>query len=734
MAFKDNKLGFIDIKRISKKRKVLKYAEKELKKHFVGIDSQIERVIRSIETWYCCPELLTKPVIICLFGPTGVGKSDLVRRLVKLLGFRDRFCEIELINKGRTSRNYGYENSISSVLSQNPKIESGEPSILLLDEMQNFRALDEDGRELAEYKFRDVWSLLSDGKLSCDVEITYLLEMLWNFDKKERKQKQKDKKIQAVTKQLSMKLQKFSNDITGDDIHDDGDTNGDTNDDIYDNNPETCGHLINPVPKNKDESDDSAGSIEPSSSVLKSLQEGAEEAGMGSHEDTEFDDTFELSYYSLSHFRKSLKLQESIQEIATWSIAKKKQKILDAMNDPSFYEDTDYTKTLIFVSGNIDEAYQLIASKTDDIDIDADIFHELSRKINVLDIKKALSKRFKPEQIARFGNNYVIYPSLSKKSYEIIIRRKIAEIEKNIYNNYGIKMDIDDTMLNFIYQNGVFPAQGTRPVFSTISEIIESPLPDFLLGILTKGNETAKMYYEHQKICIKSAGYILKRSYFGDVDKLREQKNRNVNKKTLASVHEAGHATIYAHLFKLAPPQLTASPAAQNVGGFIGTHTDCGSKQLLEDKICSVLAGTIAEKIVFGEENATYGGHDDLREATRQAALMIRRYSMNSINSCVGSESKSDVVNTDMTGTSKIVEEVIARLTERTKDLITKNKDLLIGIANHLINHNTILPSDFKKLCGEHGLKINIRKIEDVICPDYITKYSRYQKKCQKTK
>lgn len=725
MAFKNNKSNFIDIKRISEKRKVLKYAEKELKKHFVGIDNQIERVIRSVETWYCCPELLTKPVIICLFGLTGVGKSDLVRRLVKILGFRDRFCEIELINKGRMGRNFGYESSIASVLSQNPKIESGKPSILLLDEIQNFRALDEDGRELAEYKFRDVWSLLSDGKLPSDLEITYLLEMLWGFDKKaeKAKQKRKDKKIQAVTKQLSMKLQKFSNGITEDNI-DNIDDIYDVSDGIYDDSPVTA------IPKNKDGSDDSDGTIEPTPSTIEQLPEGTgelinEDAG---------DDCFEFSYYSLNHFRKSLKLQESIQEIAMWSVAKKKQKILEALNDPSFYEDTDYTKTLIFVSGNIDEAYRLIASKTDDIDIDADIFHELSTKVNVLDIKKALGQRFKPEQVARFGNNYVIYPSLSKKSYEIIIRRKIAEIEKNIYNNYGIKMDIGDTMVNFIYQNGVFPAQGTRPVFSSISEIIESPLPDFLLDILTKGNKTVKMYYEHQKICIKSGGHIFKRSCHGDVDKLREQKNRNVNKKTLISVHEAGHATIYACLFKLAPLQLTASPAAQNVGGFIGTHSDCGSKQLLEDKICSVLAGTIAEKIVFGEENATYGGLEDLREATKQAALMVRRYSMDSINSCVGSESKSDTVNTDMTGTSKIVEEVITKLTERAKDLITKNKDLLIGIANHLINHDVIFPLDFKKLCSKHGLKINIRKIEDVICPDYISKYSRYQKNAKKTK
>ena len=45
--------------------------------------------------------------------------------------------------------------------------------------------------------------------------------------------------------------------------------------------------------------------------------------------------------------------------------------------------------------------------------------------LNLLSIKKALWKRFKPEQIARFGNIHVIYPSLSKLSYYGIIKKKI---------------------------------------------------------------------------------------------------------------------------------------------------------------------------------------------------------------------------------------------------------------------------------------------------------------------
>ena len=85
---------------------------------------------------------------------------------------------------------------------------------------------------------------------------------------------------------------------------------------------------------------------------------------------------------------------------------------------------------------------------------------------------KALGARFKPEQIARFGNMQVIYPSLNKTTYETIIKRKIVSIQENIKDQFGITLDIDQSIGDLIYNNGVFPTQGTRPVFSTISEIV----------------------------------------------------------------------------------------------------------------------------------------------------------------------------------------------------------------------------------------------------------------------
>jgi cell division protease FtsH len=177
----------------------------------------------------------------------------------------------------------------------------------------------------------------------------------------------------------------------------------------------------------------------------------------------------------------------------------------------------------------------------------------------------------------------------------------------------------------------------------------------------------------------------------------------------------------------LAPPQLTATPAASDVGGFMWVHGNCGSKNMAKDQICSLLAGTAAERIIFGEEDTTSGGSEDLREATRTAALMVRRYAMDSVASCVGSEYKTDILNTNMSDTSKMVESIISKMSAKAGHIVRNNKWLLTDIIDYLLVNDRMFPKEFRELCKKHGVKVGIKKAEDVICPDYVDKYKGYK-------
>ena len=686
---KSNRKQIISV--IEKRHKKLANISKELKRHFVGIDKQIDAVISSISVWYCCPELLTRPMIVCLWGSTGVGKTDLVRRLVKLLDFHDRFCEVELMNKGGNSASYQYHSSISSVLSANPKIESGKPSIILLDEIQNFRTLNEDGKELPEYKFRDIWMLLSDGKLPFHVDLDYIMQLLWEYNEAEKNpKKKKDHKMGTFSiKDFADSLKKKEEDIP----------------------EETEDPKL--IDENDDEDDDDEDEDEEEGRDL-------------------FDRVNRNDYYSLNHFKTILRLDTPIEEIAKWSLAKKRSTVTERLNDPSLYEQADYTKCLIFISGNIDEAYRF-AKKTDEVDVDADIFHKKSLKINILNIKKALMNRFRPEQIARFGNTQIIYPTLSKKSYQTIIQRKVKEIVRRVKNKFKVTMNVDKSIHELIYKNGVFPTQGTRPLFTTITEILEGRLPQFLLKALVMAKNKIDVYYENDKICArvgsaKMSNNIVGIDYKGSLDKLRSDKNKNLDERVLNAVHESGHAVVYAHLLKIAPPQISAVTASQDIGGFIWTHEVSGSKKQLEDRICITMAGNIAEKMVFGDDGATWALQEDIMEATNLAGSMVKKYGMDRFSTYRSFPQRTDIPNTDIESANPIMEEIMKKANERAKELVVSNIPLFEEIVDYLMNHEQLESEEFKKICSKHGIKISVKNSEETIYTPFLAKYNSFHK------
>lgn len=643
------------IARVEKKKLILAEAAISLKSYFVGIDEIIDQIIKDIETWYVFPELLTRPVIVCLWGPTGVGKTDLVRRLIKLLQFSDRYVEVELSNKGCSA--YPWDKNIASILSRYPNVTSGGSSIILLDEIQGFRTIDEAGHEILDYNLRDIWTLLSDGKLPYRPDVDALLGMLWEINKKTILPETDNKKA-IKTKKISEKK---------------------------------CPEIATTAP-----------ALSP---------------------DTQ------TSYYYLSYFKSLLRLKEPIEEIALWDEKKKKDMIIQKLSDKSVYEEEDYTKSLIFVSGNLDEAYGF-TKETSEADVDADILHDMSLRINILDIKDALAKRFRPEQVSRFGNTHIIYPTLDRNSFQEIINRRVETIRHNIVNKVGVDIEVDNSIKTLIYDNGVFPTQGTRPILSTISEVLEASLPPFLLQAKILQQEKITVYYDFatNNICARVNGCIKSVPYFGTLDIIKAKRNKNEDGKVLSCVHEAGHALVFAKLFGYSPSQIIATPVSNDAGGFIFTQPICDSLQMSTDRICVMLAGKEAEKIVFGDSYQSAGCASDLNKATLKASSIVREWGMGRFNSVVASESRHDGFNSDVISTNKDVENILCEASLRTAGIIAGSLPLLMQMVDKLVADDKILPQDFKKMCDKYGIAISLPKSSgEEIFLNYNCKYNEFK-------
>ena len=634
----------IDINVINEKKNKLEEIKIVLKEKFIGIDDIIDKIINSISLWYLIPEFQLRPLIVNLWGITGVGKTDLVRTLVKLLNFNNKFIEIQLDIKDDYNRN------IQDYL-ETMNLETDEPSILLLDEMQRFRSVDENGKMLETKYFNDIWMLLSDGKFQND------------FKRK--------------NEILSMFF-----------------------DELYysDDNKTKTSKNEEDLPANEDK-------------IVKSSKL-----------------KYYTSYWSANKLKKLLKNNLSIEEIMKLNVNEKITLLQNSLSDDNINEGKTYSKMLIFVSGNLDEAYYM-ADNVDECEQDADIYNALSKNITLIDIKNALLKKFKPEQIARLGNNHIIYPCLSKNDYYNIIKKYTNQILNNISKKNNTNISVTDIIYDIIYRNGVFPTQGVRPVISSISNIIECNIPYFLFIAFENNVNNFIIDFDINTnelfAIIKEKKYAKKITL--DIDSIR--KNKSIDEKILILVHELGHALAHALLYNIPPKQINLNAVGFS-NGFIINQSTIDNRTFLLNKIMIALAGLVAEEFIFGNDYKSNGCSMDLKMATSVAGKYIRNYGMNGTISYISPVERGQFeydLNYDVSISNNEIEHILVEQKKKIEELFKNNIKLFKKLLNFSIsNNNTIEIKDFVKICNDNNLNIIDLNVDDKIIYKYSDKLQKF--------
>lgn len=611
-----------EIKEIKEKKNKLLEVGNLLKKDFVGLDEIIDKVIASIEVWYVFPQLLTRPLIVNLWGMTGVGKTDLVRKLVSYLSFKNEYLEIQL----KSSKGDSIQSKLSYL-----NITSDTQAILLLDEIQRFSSIDEEGKLIRDNGFDDIWELLSDGSFSDAYQEQYelytlLYNMLYDQDTRDAKGGKEEGQIENTANENFKKERKFKTYL-----------------------------------------------------------------------------------WEAQRFKKITEIDKTVEEIMCLSLDER----VDIVNEKlsSLVINTDrkrYKNLLIFVCGNIDEAYRM-SNYVSDVDTDADILYEQSKRISLIDIKECLKGKFKPEQIARLGNNHIIYPSLSKKNFQELIRVQLSKIKDKFYELSNVEISYNDKLYDIIYKNGVFPTQGVRPLFSTINSLVENALPEFLLKALIDNSNYIEMsidIFNSEVVC----EYNIKNNKVKHVKKVQLSINdlkKNISKDSLAliAVHEVGHALVYMNNFKTAPTQICCN-AVTFSNGFIIPHSKVDCKDSLYKDIEVCLAGKVAEEIVFGDVATSVGSSYDLKMASKKACSLVRNFNMDGFIGCISTHSEPLQLLTNVEDTNPIIEQILKEQKGKVFDIIQQNIKLFKVLVKELLEKKELTPGDLYDLSKDYILDL----------------------------
>ncbi len=621
-------------------------AKEQLKKEFVGIDSAIEEVIDNVRSWYTLGNLQNKPCVVNLWGLTGVGKSSLLLRLSELLNITDKTFRVDLGEKKS-------EYAINSSLEEIADISGDEQIIIILDEIQHARTLKGTlyKEEIEKDSNRIIWELIDSGRISInkwDFKIKLLMKFTILIEKliEDGMQIQKGK---ATTKnELFIKER----------------------DEVLNNKPSTNAN------ENELAIPDEFHKL-----ILDYI-----------------DEKYQIKY--IADVRSYLK---TLDEVETLKLLKH---IVRNAQKPLIKH---FRKALVFVVGNIDEAYRFNGNFT--ADISADEFYELSKKINVPIIKNALRERFRDEQIARLGNSHIIYPAFNEKSYREIIRLNLNNYFKQLEKEYNIKWTYNDSLVEKIYREGVYPAQGARPVFTTIHQIVKAKTALLLQSILVKEKPIdfiklsvsdekliGSFYYDNTKLW--EEGFEIP----SHLDKLRKPKKDEM--QAIVAVHESGHAVLHAALLQQSPQCITSVSSDSKSEGFVFTRdkADYTPKNELIKKVAIKLGGLVAEKIVFGEEHITLGSasdiskvHDFLGYAIKQSGMGKKYYGY-----ALSESQDTHRIHSikDAENEIKIIIDEGKLLAEKT--LITEKK-VLVKLAMELSQRSRIEKEEFEKLYNKYA-------------------------------
>lgn len=653
------------INHIKEKKKILENARSSLKEYFVCLDDTIDKLIDSISLWYIDSTLIERSPLISLWGATGTGKTDIIKKLVVLLGLEDQFYHLSMNGLDLAKDNYEEDfKSFQRLLLMRTDYKK-ENNIIFLDEFQWFNTLSIEGANVTHEILNDIWDFFSEREIKKDL-------LNQEFDR--------------VIKVMEM-YKDFGHYMSG-----------------YENNA----YFINEIEKN----------TTVKKKKTNKLRDIFDEDGNSNKIPIKYIGQL-LGLEQLTFLNKYLykNKYKSLKEFGSFKIDEFIKDFDDKIKSRDPWKNLDCKHYLIIVGGNLDNAYDF-CKDISNYDIDADYYSELSKRINITDVKDALKESFRDEHIARLGNNHIIFPLINKNGYECIIKRYIGEQLNNILRKHDIKINIKDEIYKMLYSNSVYPTQGARPVFTTINDFLNKVIGYFVCDAIEKNIEEIEIDYINNEVCCIGKNYERKIKYIGDIDSIKIRENKKENEKIVFAVHEAGHCIVHSIKNGYVPQKVVISTSS-HYGGFVFTSPERLFNEQIENHIMTCFAGIEAEKLIFGKDNISTGSSSDIATATKLLAFLVRKSGIVDNTRIVTENSDdADLSNTNFHKTNKKIDKLSKFYREKAKEVLINEKIILVNLAEKLFKLNVMNGEDIKEFFKENGYEFRIKDYEDFDCTE----------------
>jgi cell division protease FtsH len=213
-----------------------------------------------------------------------------------------------------------------------------------------------------------------------------------------------------------------------------------------------------------------------------------------------------------------------------------------------------------------------------------------------------------------------------------------------------------------------------------------------------------------------------------------ERRSRVISdaEKAIIAYHEGGHAVVQRILPKCDPvAKVTIISRGMALGYTMALPTEdryLQSKTEFEDKIAGLLAGNVAERLIFGD--TTTGSSNDIEKATTLARRMVTEFGMSDKLGPLSFGKRDELVflgreigeqrnYSDVT--AKTIDEevrvIIDKAFERATEVLTVHRDKLTALAEKLVAEETVDSPEFEALFNDLPPKEELHGIPTVVGP-----------------